>query len=129
MRRALLILFPILLPIGFAFHGLLDATIFRGRAVTPEAVAYMLIGNGLWMGAPHLLFGSLALWRRSLQSHVVPVLWCLSLYLVCFTMWVWTQFTSRDAAFVWIAYLPGSLVVLLVYGAFANRPKPDDQST
>lgn len=45
------------------------------------------------------------------------MLWCLTVYLVAFYAWVVTQYAPGDAAFIWMLYLPGSLVVLLVYWA------------
>jgi len=45
----------------------------------------------------------------------------LTLYLVAFYAWVVMQFAPRDAAFVWLVHLPGSLVAIPVYWGFRRR--------
>ena len=123
MRPTDRILIPALVPAGIVLSMLLEAA-YSGEAVTLLEYMGFFAVNALYLGAPHLLLGVLALWRQGVRRHAVPALWCLSLYLLAFHIWVTSQFAPRDAAFIWLAYLPGSLVVVLLYWAFHGRTKP-----
>jgi hypothetical protein len=120
MRRVFATLLPSTVPVALAFPWLL-------RMTSLQDGASLFFANVLWVGAPHLVFGLSAVWWRSLRRHAVPVLWCLSLYLVCFALWVRNQaLPSPGAGFFWIFYPIGALVVLFFYGAFVHRTKPTD---
>ena len=118
-----LVLVPALVPIGLALSFVLDDTVFSRKTINLELVGVFIV-NALYLGAPHLFFGVLARWRHNLSRHAIPVLWCLNLYLIAFFMWESSRFAPRDAAFIWLAYLPGSLVVLLLFWRFPRRSKP-----
>lgn len=123
MRRSTGVLISALVIIALNLSPfLLDAGSARDTPLL-EAAALVAV-NAIYMGIPHLLLGVLALWRSGVRRHAAPVLWCLTLYLVVFHAWVVTQFAPRDGAFIWLAYLPGSLVVLLVYWAVQRRAQP-----
>lgn len=107
-----------LVPIGYALWALLDVAISGDRRVTTEMVAAMFLGNALWLSVPHLLVIAVTLPIRRLRSHAVALLWLLNGYLIMFAVWVLTQFSARDAAFVWIVYVPVALVPILGYAAF-----------
>lgn len=123
MRSRTVVLISALVPIALGLGPfLLNAASARDIPFL-EAVALVAV-NAIYMGIPHLLLGILALWRRGLRRHASPVLWCLTVYLVAFYAWVVTQYAPRDAAFIWLLYPPGSLVVLLVYWAVQRRAQP-----
>jgi hypothetical protein len=81
MRRTDLILIPALVPLGLLLSLVFEGTVLGGEPLSLETFA-LWMANALHMGAPHLVFGALALWRTSLRRHASPVLWCLSLFLV-----------------------------------------------
>lgn len=118
MRRAIAVVLPLIVPVALEFHWLLQMT-------SPWDGAFFFFGNVLWKGAPHLVYGFAAFWSRSLRAHAVRVLWCFSLYLLCFELWVRKQAEhSPDAGFLWILYPLGAFVVLFFYGAYVHRTKP-----
>ncbi len=112
-----------LVPIGCGLWAFLDVAVSSDRRVTTEMVAVMFLGNALWLSVPHLSVLALTLWTQKLRSHAVALLWLLNIYLLVFAGWVLTQFSARDAAFVWIIYAPVALLPVLGYAAFQRFAK------
>jgi len=112
-----------LVPIGYGLWAFLDVAISSDRRVTTEMVAVMFLGNALWLSVPHLLVLAVTLSTQKLRSHAVAQLWPVNGYLLVFAVWVLTQFSARDAAFVWIVYAPVALVPILGYAAFQHLAK------
>ena len=118
MHRVQHVAIALLVPIVMALQAYIRWIVIPGEPLRGEEFAVLVGVNALWFGAPHAVVCAATLWKRGLPGHVVPILWCLNVFLVEFAIWVQTQYSARDGAFIWIAYIPAALVIALAYAAY-----------
>ena len=118
MRRVQHAAIALSVPIVMALGMYIRFIVIPGEPLRAEEFAVLVGVNALWFGGPHAVVCATALWKYGLAAHVVPILWCLNAFLVAFAIWVQTQYSARDGAFIWIAYIPAALVIALAYAAY-----------
>ena len=76
--------------------------LYTGRTTGIE----YLLPNYLFMAAPHLLVGLLAMWSRAGRSALLWVLSLLNALLVAFQLWVLLAVPVRESGLAWMFYIP-----------------------
>ena len=76
--------------------------LYNGRTTGIE----YLLPNYLFMAAPHLLLGLLAIRPKARRPALLWMLSFLNVLLVAFQLWVLLAVPARESGLAWILYLP-----------------------
>ncbi|WP_155944753.1 hypothetical protein [Pseudoxanthomonas sp. Root630] len=96
--------YPVLISLQLCVPALLYVFIglYNGRGTGLE----YLLPNYLFMAAPHLLVGLVALWPRSRHSALLWVLSSLNVLLIAFQIWVLLAVPAHESGLAWVLYVP-----------------------
>jgi len=104
--------FPILITLQLSFPAVLYLLVglYNGRSTGLEYLA----PNYLFMAAPHLLVGLLAIWPKNRRPVLLWVLSVLNVLLIAFQLWVLLAVPGHESGLAWVLYIPLWGTALLV---------------
>lgn len=104
--------FPILITLQLSIPAVLYLLIglYNGRSTGLEYLA----PNYLFMAAPHLLVGLLAIWPKNRRPALLWMLSLLNVLLAAFQLWVLLAVPGHESGLAWVLYIPLWGTALLV---------------
>jgi hypothetical protein len=116
--QALLVIFgTLIVPLALLAFGAAQ----NGSSTAFLTEPSLLLGNWLYMIAPHLLAMLIAIVVRPLRQYFLPwSLMALSLTLVAFQGWVWWWVPPRESGIAWVLYIPLSAIVMVTVALIAR---------